>query len=176
MGAARLLHCSIRQPPPTPLHLPEVVARKGVPALHRTYRATSPTTSGRPAHMTSDSAPLANPDGIFLSGALHPLGNLIPRPYCSRVRSLARRGFDRRPRSPESGTAWMCRTSYPQTRSSHRGQSRVPSMGIPSRESIEPSDPIEWVRAPPNEPLRALYVTCPRTTSRPLSTGARTST
>src|SRR6185312_14685271 len=57
-----------------------------------------------------------------------------------------------------------------------QGQSRVPSWGITSRESIEPSDPIEWVRAPPSEPLRALYVTCPRTTSRPLSNGARTST
>src|SRR6185437_16353136 len=56
-----------------------------------------------------------------------------------------------------------------------QGQSRVPSRGIPSRESIEPSDPIERVRAPPSEPLRALYVTCPRTTSRPLSNGARTS-
>ena len=32
-----------------------------------------------------------------------------------------------------------------------QGQSRVPSRGIPSRESIEPSDPIEWVRAPPSE-------------------------
>ena len=38
-------------------------------------------------------------------------------------------------------------TSYVQ------GQSRVPSRGIPSRESIEPSDPNEWVRAPPSEPL-----------------------
>src|SRR6185369_18066136 len=57
-----------------------------------------------------------------------------------------------------------------------QGQSRVPSRGIPSRESTEPSDPIEWVRAPPSEPSRALYVTCPRTTSRPLSNGARTST
>ena len=28
-----------------------------------------------------------------------------------------------------------------------QGQSRVPKRGIPSRESIEPSDPIEWVRA-----------------------------
>jgi len=57
-----------------------------------------------------------------------------------------------------------------------QGQSRVPSRGIPSRESIEPSDPIEWVRAPPSEPSRALYVTCPRTMSRPLSNGARMST
>src|SRR6185437_5096874 len=51
-----------------------------------------------------------------------------------------------------------------------RGRSRVPSRGIPSRESIEPSDPIERVRAPPSEPLRVLYVTCPRTTSRPYRT------
>jgi len=46
-----------------------------------------------------------------------------------------------------------------------QGQSRVPSRGIPSRESIEPSDPIERVRAPPSEPLRAFYLTCPQTTS-----------
>src|SRR6185312_7232280 len=51
-----------------------------------------------------------------------------------------------------------------------QGQSRVPSREIPSR---EPSDPIEWVRAPPSEPLRALYVMCPWTTSQPLSNGAR---
>src|SRR6185295_17697330 len=57
-----------------------------------------------------------------------------------------------------------------------QGQSRVLSRGIPTKESIEPSDPIERVRAPPSEPLRALYVMCPRTTSRPLSNGARTST
>src|SRR6185437_5175696 len=57
-----------------------------------------------------------------------------------------------------------------------QGQARVPSRGIPSKESIEPSDPIERVRAPPSDPLRALYVTCPRTTSRTLSNGARTST
>ena len=57
-----------------------------------------------------------------------------------------------------------------------QGQSRVPRRGIPSRESIEPSDPIEWVQAPPSEPLRALYVTCPRTTSRPLPNGVWTST
>ena len=42
-----------------------------------------------------------------------------------------------------------------------QGQSSVPRRGIPSRESIEPSDPIEWVRAPPSEPSQALYVTCP---------------
>jgi hypothetical protein len=48
--------------------------------------------------------------------------------------------------------------------------------GIPSRESIEPSDPIQWVRAPPSEPLRGLYVMCLRTTSQPLSSGAWTST
>src|SRR6185437_4579568 len=56
-----------------------------------------------------------------------------------------------------------------------QGQSRVPRRGIPSRESIEPSNPTEWVRAPPSEPSRALYETCLRTTSRPLSKGARTS-
>ena len=56
-----------------------------------------------------------------------------------------------------------------------QGQSRVPRRGIPSRESIKPSDPIEWVRAPPSEPSQALYRTCLRTTSRPLSNGARTS-
>src|SRR6185436_8773596 len=56
-----------------------------------------------------------------------------------------------------------------------QGQSRVPRRGIPSRESIEPSDPIEWARAPPSEPSRALYETCLWTTSRPLSNGARTS-
>ena len=54
-------------------------------------------------------------------------------------------------------------------------RSRVPRRGIPSRESIEPSNPTEWVRAPPSEPSRALYETCPWTTSRPLSNGARTS-
>ena len=37
-----------------------------------------------------------------------------------------------------------------------QGQSRVPRRGIPSRESIEPSDPIEWIRAPPSEPSRVL--------------------
>ena len=56
-----------------------------------------------------------------------------------------------------------------------QGQSRVPRRGIPSRESVEPSDPIEWVRAPPSEPSQVLYRTCLRTTSRPLSNGARTS-
>ena len=44
---------------------------------------------------------------------------------------------------------------------------------IPSRESIEPSDPIEWVRALPREPLRALYGTCLWIASRPLPNGAR---
>ena len=34
-----------------------------------------------------------------------------------------------------------------------RGRSRVPSRGIPLRKSIEPSDPIERVRAPPSKPL-----------------------
>src|SRR6185312_13161960 len=53
-----------------------------------------------------------------------------------------------------------------------QGQSRVPRRGIPSRESIEPSDPIERIRAPPSEPSRALYETCPWTTSRPLSNEA----
>src|SRR6185295_7232149 len=56
-----------------------------------------------------------------------------------------------------------------------QGQSRVPRRGIPSRESIEPSNPTEWVRAPPSEPWRALYETCLWTTSRPLSNGARAS-
>ena len=56
-----------------------------------------------------------------------------------------------------------------------QGQSRVPRRGIPSRESIEPSNPTEWVRAPPSEPSQALYVTCLWTMSRPLSNGARTS-
>ena len=56
-----------------------------------------------------------------------------------------------------------------------QGRSRVPRWGIPSRESIEPSNPNEWVRAPPSEPSRALYETCLWTTSRPLSNGARTS-
>ena len=37
-----------------------------------------------------------------------------------------------------------------------QGQSRVPSRGIPSSESIEPSDPIERVRALPREPSQAL--------------------
>ena len=46
-----------------------------------------------------------------------------------------------------------------------QGQPRVPSRGIPSRKSIEPSDPIEWVRALPSEPLQVLYETCLRTTS-----------
>ena len=57
-----------------------------------------------------------------------------------------------------------------------QSQSRVPRRGIPSRESIEPSDPIERVRALPSKPLRVVYVMCPRTTSRPLSNGAWTST
>jgi len=56
-----------------------------------------------------------------------------------------------------------------------QGRSRVPRRGIPSRESIEPSNPTEWVRAPPSEPSQALYETCLWTTSRPLSNGARTS-
>ena len=56
-----------------------------------------------------------------------------------------------------------------------QGQLRVLRRGIPSRESIEPSNPTEWVRAPPSEPSRALYETCLWTTSRPLSNGARTS-
>ena len=55
------------------------------------------------------------------------------------------------------------------------GQKRL-VRGIPPRESIEPSDPSERVRALPSEPLRVLYVTCLRTTSRPLSIGAWTST
>ena len=33
-----------------------------------------------------------------------------------------------------------------------QGRSRVPRRGILSRESIEPSNPTEWVRAPPSEP------------------------
>ena len=48
--------------------------------------------------------------------------------------------------------------------------------GIPSRESIEPSDPIERVRTLPSESLRALYGTCLRTTSRPSPNGKRTFT
>ena len=48
--------------------------------------------------------------------------------------------------------------------------------GILPRESIEPSGPIEWDRTPPSEPLRVLYVMCPRIMSRPLSNGAWTST
>src|SRR6185437_3717176 len=56
-----------------------------------------------------------------------------------------------------------------------QGQSRVPRRGVPSRESIEPSNPTEWVRAPPSKPSRMLYETCLWTTSRPLSNGARTS-
>ena len=56
-----------------------------------------------------------------------------------------------------------------------QGQSRVPRRGIPSRESIEPSNPTEWVRAPPSEPSQALYETCLWTTSRPLSNGAQMS-
>ena len=56
-----------------------------------------------------------------------------------------------------------------------QGRSRVPRRGIPSRESIEPSNPTEWVRAPPSEPSQALYETCLWTTSQPLSNGARTS-
>ena len=46
------------------------------------------------------------------------------------------------------------------------GQRRL-ERGIPSRESIEPSDPIERVRALPSEPLQVLNGTCLRTTSRP---------
>ena len=46
-----------------------------------------------------------------------------------------------------------------------KASQRVPRRGIPSRESIEPSDPIEQVRAPPSEPSQALYVTCPGTTN-----------
>ena len=40
------------------------------------------------------------------------------------------------------------------------GQRRL-VRGIPSRESIEPSDPIERVRALPSEPLRALWNVSP---------------
>ena len=52
------------------------------------------------------------------------------------------------------------------------GQRRL-VQGIPSRESIDPLDPIERVRALPSEPLRALYGTCLQTTSRPSPNGAR---
>src|SRR6185312_6974256 len=52
-----------------------------------------------------------------------------------------------------------------------QGRSRVPSRGIPSRESIEPSDPIEQVRAPPSEPSQALYVTCHGPRADPYRTG-----
>ena len=90
------------------------------------------------------------------------------------------KGFDRRPRSPESGLQG-CAIQATLERGvrdiprSVQGQTRVPRRGIPSRESIEPSNPTEWVRAPPSEPSRALYETCLWTTSRPLSNGARTS-
>src|SRR6185437_891293 len=99
------------------------------------------------------------------SGALHPRRNLIPRPFLIRGSTGA---IDRQSQglhgcavqaTLEHGVRDILR--------SVQGQSRAPSRGFPSRESIEPSDPIEWVRAPPSEPLRALYVTCPRTASRP---------
>ena len=85
---------------------------------HRTNRATSPTTSGRPARVTRDLATFSNQDGIFLWGSLFPRRNRIPRPTDQGFEAWPFRGFDRRPRSPESGTAGMCRTSHPRTRSS----------------------------------------------------------
>ena len=54
-----------------------------------------------------------------------------------------------------------------------QGQSRVPRRGISSRESIEPLNPTEWVRAPSSAPSRALYETCLWTTIRPLSVTTR---
>ena len=50
------------------------------------------------------------------------------------------------------------------------GQRRL-VRGIPSRESIEPSDPIKWVRALPSKPLRALYEMHLWTTAGPYRTG-----
>ena len=178
---ARLLRYPIRQPPPTPLRLPEAVALKGAPTPHRTNRATSPTTSGRPARMTHDSASFPNHDGIFLRGVSLPSKE-------SHFEALLIRGSKPGPSGGSTGAPDRqsqglqgCAVQATLERGvrdilrSVQGQSRVPRRGIPSRESIEPSNPTEWVRAPPSEPSRALYETCLRTTSRPLSNGARTS-
>ena len=55
--------------------------RRACTAPHHTNRATSPTTSGRPARVTRDSASFSNQDGIFLQGSLYPRRNRIPRSY-----------------------------------------------------------------------------------------------
>jgi hypothetical protein len=65
--------------------------------MHRTNRATSPTTGGRPACVTHDLAMFSNQDRIFLRGSLYPRMNRIPRPYWSGVRSLAIQGARQAP-------------------------------------------------------------------------------
>ena len=160
---------------------PRPTPEKARPHHTARNRATSPTTGGRPARVTRDSASFSNQDGIFLQGSLYPRRNRISRPYLSGVRSLALQGVRQ---APQIARVRNCRdVPYKATLErkvrdilrSVQGQSRVPRRGIPSRESIEPSNPTEWVRAPPSEPSRALYETCLWTTSRPLSNGARTS-
>src|SRR6185437_10319997 len=147
-------------------------------------RATSPTTSGRPACMTRDSASFQTKteysfrgpftlEGIALRGLTEAL--LIraskPGPSGGSTGASDHQSQELQGRAVQATLEHEVRDIL----RSVQGRSRVPRRGIPSRESIEPSNPTEWVRAPPSEPSRALYETCLWTTSRPLSNGARTS-
>ena len=140
----------------------------------------SPTTSGGPARTTCDSASFQTKTEYSFRGPFTPKGIVF--------RGLTDQGFEAWPFGGLTGApdhqsqglqGWAIQATLERgvrdILRSVQGQSRVPSRGIPSRESIDPSDPIEWVRAPPSEPSQALYRTCLRTTSRPLSNGARTS-
>jgi len=131
--------------------------------------------------VAQDSATFSDHDGIFLHGVSLPSKE-------SHFEALLIRGSKPGPSGGSTGAPdhqsqglLGCAVQATLERGvrdilhSVQGQSRVPRRGIPSRESIEPSNPTEWVRAPPSEPSRALYETCLWTTSRPLSNGARTS-
>ena len=71
------------------------------------------------ARVARGSATFSDHDGIFLHSGLSTLKEIAFRGLTDQgVEAWPFRGFDRRPRSPESGTAGMCHTSYPRTRSS----------------------------------------------------------
>ena len=77
----------------------------------------SPTTSGRPARTTCDSASFQTKTEYSFRGPFTPEGIAFRGLTDQGFGAWPFGGFDRRLRSPESGTARMCRTSYPRTRS-----------------------------------------------------------
>ena len=121
----------------------------------------SPTTSGRPRTRPATPRRLRTVTEYSFRGLFTLEGNLF--------RGITDQGFEAWPVEGSTGAPDYqsqglhgCAIQATLERGvrdilrSVQSQSRVPSRGIPSRESIEPSDPIEWVRAPPSEPLRAL--------------------